>query len=527
MFIQRTHRKGKNKTYESVVLMENYREGKKVRHRTIANLTKWPQGLVCDLEKLLKGNKIATVSDLGLSLGKSFGALKVVVEVAKRLGIQQALGNTKQGKLALFQIAGRVISQGSRNYLANEWRKNQAVEELLRMGDFNEDSLYNNLDWLSEAQEDIERQIFQHRYGDRPVKEIFLYDVTSSYLEGTQNELAEYGYNRDKKKGKKQIVIGLLTDADGYPLTIEVFKGNTGDTKTVSAQLEKLHGVFGVERVVFVGDKGMVKSGQIDEIISDNYKWNYLTTITRQQIGTLLKKGVVQLSLFDDKVVEVAGEGGERYILRKNRHRAEEQRQNREARILYLQELVEKTNTYLEEHAKAKVDVAEKKVLQKAAQLKLTGMATIETSGRRISLGIDREKEKKDSELDGCYVVKTNTPAEILDAQTAHDRYKDLSLVEFAFRTMKTTLEEIRPVFVRKEKRTKGHVAIVMLAYMIIKHITDKTKKLGYTRKFVIECLDKIQYLEYEFQGQKTKIPPTNLTQPQIEILRALDIKIK
>ncbi len=232
--------------------------------------------------------------------GKSFGAIQTINNIAKRLGVLPALGNSKQAKLAMVQIAGRIIAQQSRNYIANQWVLNQDIEGVFNVSNFNEDSLYSNLDWLSKNQEQIEKKIFKHRYKTKEVKEIFLYDVTSSYFEGTKNELASYGYNRDKKKGKMQIVIGLMLDSHGYPLTIEVFQGNTSDTKTVSSQLEKLKENFGIERVIFVGDKGMIKSSQISEIISDQYKWNYLTTITKGQIKTLINQDILQIELFED-----------------------------------------------------------------------------------------------------------------------------------------------------------------------------------------------------------------------------------
>ena len=317
MFIQKIHKKTKTKTYTSVVLMENYREGKKVKHRIISNLSKWPKELIAGLDAILKGRKITTIDDLELSLGKSFGGILAVSEIAKRLGIKQALGNSKQAKLALFQIAGRIISQGSRNYLANQWAKSQAIEKIFKLNNFTEDPLYANLAWLSKNQRTIERKLYEYRNKRKPTKEIFLYDVTSSYLEGDKNELGAFGYNRDKKKGKKQIVIGLLTDKEGYPLSVEVFKGNTGDTKTVSSQLEKLKDNFGVERVIFVGDKGMVKSAQIEEITSSQYKWNYLTTITKQQIRTLLDENIIELELFDKDIIEVKAKGNTRYILRR------------------------------------------------------------------------------------------------------------------------------------------------------------------------------------------------------------------
>ena len=502
MYIQRIHKKTKNKTYTSVVLMENHREGKKVKHHIISNLSKWPDELVEGFDKLLKGERITTISDLQLSQGRSVGAIIAVSEIAKRLGIKQALGNSKQARLAMFQIAGRVISQGSRNYLANEWVKNQAVDEVFKISNFNEDSLYKNLDWISENQDTIEQRLFLYRNGNQKIKEIFLYDVTSSYFEGTKNELADYGYNRDKKKGKKQIVIGLLTDNLGYPISVEVFKGNTGDTQTVSNQLQKLKENFGVERVIFVGDKGMVRSSQIEEITSDSYKWNYLTTITKQQIETLIKKNIIQLELFDNEVIEVESEEGTRYILRRNPERAKELKINRQSKIDYIKEFAQEQSTYLNEHQKAEIDVALIKVEKRIAKFKLQKIVSGKLNGRNVDITIDIKEQEEQEKLDGCYVVKTNVPIKYLNAQTAHDRYKDLSKVEFAFRTMKTTLEKIRPIYVIKKERTKGHVFVAMLAYMIVKYITDTLSELNYTREFIFESLDKINYLEYIFEGK-------------------------
>ena len=528
MFIQRTTRKANNgKVYHSVVLLENYREGKRVRHRTIATLTKWPKHIVDDLEKLIKGKAVFSLDDLELSNGKSYGAIQVIKHIAEELGISQALGNTKQAKLAMVQIAGRIVAQQSRNYIANQWVKGQDIEGIFKVKNFNEDSLYANLDWLSKNQSQIEKKIFKHRHKDKPVKQIFLYDVTSSYFEGTQNELAEYGYNRDKKKGKKQIVVGLMLDSEGYPLTIEVFKGNTSDPKTVSSQLKKLKDIFGVERVIFVGDKGMVKSAQMEQIISDEYKWDYLTTITKSQIRTLINRNVLQLELFEDEVIEVQDSDGVRYIVRKNNHRAEQVANNRKERIERGKSFIESKNKYLEQHPKASVEVAQKKIEDKIAQLKLKGIISIKQDDRRFSISIDEAQIKEQAQLDGCYVVKTQVPKEELDTQAAHDRYKDLGLVEFAFRTMKTTLEEIRPIFVRKGDRTRGHVFVVMLAYMICKYLSDKIKPLGYTRKFAIESLDKIQYIEYEFKGRTLKTKTAKFPEHTGQILEVLGLTEK
>lgn len=527
MFIRRIHKKTKNKTYTTVYLTESYRENGKVKHRHISNLSKWPDEMINSLEKILKGEKITTVNDLQLSQGKSFGAIKVITEIAKRLGIKQSLGNSEQGKLALFQIAGRIITQGSRNYMANEWANLQAVKDIFDTPKFNHNDLYKNLIWLSKNQDKIEQKIFSHRNKNEQVKEIFLYDVTSSYLEGNKNELAEYGYNRDKKRGKKQIVIGLLTDKKGYPISVEVFRGNTGDTKTVSSQLKKLKENFGVERVVFVGDKGMVKSSQIDEIESDKYKWNYLTTITKQQIRTLISEKVIQLDLFSEEIIEVKTEDNIRYILRRNPYRAETLKQNRQSRIDSVISFISEQNTYLKEHKKAKLDVAVRKVNKKISKLKLNKIIELSEKDRVIIATVNTEAQIKAEELDGCYVVKTNVPSDDLDAQTAHDRYKDLADVESAFRTMKTSLEEIRPIYVRKTENTRGHVFVVMLAYMIIKYITDALSELNYSRKYIFESLDKINYLQYTHKGKIINIVPENLLECQKKIISGLNIKLK
>ena len=338
--------------------------------------------------------------------------------------------------------------------------------------------------------------------------------------------MAAYGYNRDKKKGKKQIVIGLLTDSEGYPVTVEVFKGNTSDTKTVSNQLQKLKDNFGAERVIFVGDKGMIKSAQIAEITSDRYKWNYLTTITKQQIRGLIDKGTIQLSLFDTDLVEVETEDHLRYILRRNPFRAEEIRENRQSKINHIMEFAAKQSLYLTEHKKAKTETAQRKVEEKIFKLKMNAILSVQSKERNIAISVDEEKKKREEELDGCYVVKTDVPKENLTAQTAHDRYKDLSKIESAFRTMKTTLEKIRPVFVRKEERTRGHVFVAMLAYMIVKQITDKLKKLNNTTQHTIESLDKIQYLEYQCEG-KTKTIIGNLLPHQQQIIDQLELKLR
>ena len=304
MHIQRVKSKQGNKIYEQILLRESYREpGAKssaVKKRTLINLTKYPPQIVKALELVLKHqgdlSVLAAMSDIELAQGPTVGAVFTLLEVARRLGIEKALGTHQNGKLALWQVIARAHSQGSRLSAVRLAKTTAAADVIGFEQGFCEDQLYENLTWLSENQEAIEKRLFAHRRGQNK-PELFLYDVTSSYLEGDHNELADWGYNRDKKRGKKQIVIGLLCDEEGEPVAVEVFTGNTADLQTFGAQVKKVAERFGCERVTFVGDRGMIKSAQIEDLESVDF--HFITAITKPQIRSLIKKGVFQLELFD------------------------------------------------------------------------------------------------------------------------------------------------------------------------------------------------------------------------------------
>jgi transposase len=237
-----------------------------------------------------------------------------VFDVVRRSGVVDALGSTRAGKLALWQIIARVIDQGSR-LSAGRLAGPHTSCGVLNLEKFNKDDLYKNLDWLCESQAGIEDRLFAKHNGkerNEYKQQLFLYDVTSSYLEGTENELAAFGYSRDGKKGKPQIVIGLLCDEAGIPLSIEVFKGNTKDPQTVGSQVSKVVKRFGGGEVTFVGDRGMIKSEQIEDLNKEGF--HYITAITKPQIKKLLKTGVIQMALFDQELAEVETTEGVRYV---------------------------------------------------------------------------------------------------------------------------------------------------------------------------------------------------------------------
>lgn len=457
------------KTNRRILLRNSYRLNGKVCHDTIANLTKCTDEEINALKLALKHksnlSELKNIKEeLQTEQGLCIGAVWLLKQIAKRLGVLKALGNSRESKLVQWLVMAALIEQGSRLSAVRLAKRHAACDILGIEKGFNEDDLYNAMDWLEGKQTEIEDNLFKFRYGTR-CPNFYLYDVTSSYFEGHQNELADYGYNRDKKQGKMQIVIGLMTDDDGHPICIEVFEGNTSDTKTVSNQIKKLAERFGAKEVTLVGDRGMLKTAQIEELTDEN-KFHYITAITKPQIEKMINKKIIQLDLFDEKLIEIE-EKGVRYVLHRNPVRAKEIEDARQSKLERLKKLIAKENKYLKEHSKAKPSVAEKHIINKADQLKVSKWLTITTSNRIISFEIDIVKKEKLSPLDGCYVIKTDLKKDIISTEKIHSRYKGLSVVENAFRTMKTALLEMRPIFVRKAGRTRAHVFIIMLAHMI------------------------------------------------------------
>lgn len=455
------------KTYRRTLLRNSYRKDGKVYHDTIGNLSKCTDQEIEALKFGLK-NK-AHLSKLQISdekvvtrQGLSIGAVWLLYQLAKKLGILKALGHCKEAKLALWMVISSVIGSVSR-LSAVRLAKSHAACDILGLEGFCEDDLYHSLDWLHEHQPMIEDRLFRSRYQNK-APNLFLYDVTSSYLEGDQNELADYGYNRDGKKGKKQIVVGLLTDDEGYPVSCEVFQGNTKDTATFKNQLDKVAQRFGVEKITFVGDRGMIKSAQIHDLSEEDYY--YIAALTKPQMEKSLKEGLFQTQLFDKTICEIM-DNGIRYILRCNPIRVKEIRDNRQSRLQSLERLCIKKTQYLAEHPRAKADVAERNINAVAVKLKIAKWATVCAEGRSFRVEVDRVELDKAEKLDGCYTIKSNIPVVVATKETIHDRYKDLAEVEWAFRTMKTTLLHIRGIYVRKANRTKAHVFTIMLAYML------------------------------------------------------------
>ena len=557
MYISRAFWTNKvGKTYESIWLRESYRDSDgKVKNRNILNLKDWPEEAIALLQTSLNTNKntpspargrphgsknkckfqksssveafFVRPEEIFIEQGPSIGALFTVYSIAQKLGIVSALGQDQQAKLALWQICARVIEQGSRLSAVRMANIHAAASVINFDEGFTENELYDNLAWLDENQERIENHLFEacsDKEGKKP--HLFLYDVTSSYLEGEKNEYAHFGYNRDKKKGKRQIVIGLLCDAKGMPVTVEIFDGNTQDVKTVSSQLEKISKRFGCCRVTFVGDRGMIKSTSLAEL--SELEFSYITGITKAQIETLIRQGVIEYGLFDTTLCEVE-QDGVRYIYRRNPQRAEEIEHTRENKKARVEKLLSDKNLYLAEHSKASCEKALKIVKEKIKALKLENWLSVsqsEDTSRELRLEVNEQKLEEQSRLDGCYVLKTDLPATAMIKEDVHARYKDLAYVERAFKEMKLEQLELRPLHVRRKSSTRAHVFVVMLAYMITRELGYLWKEIDLTVQEGLHSLSMLTVNHVKFPTGLVMAKVPQASEHNAKLLKAAGVEI-
>lgn len=510
------------------LLRQSFRDNGKVKHRTLANLSHCSEQEIQAIKLALKHkdnlSALGKVSKKAITLeqGLSVGAVLALQAIAKELGLDKALGHTHEGKLALWQVIARLIDQGSRLSAVRLAGSHAACDALGLEQSFNENDLYENLDWLCQNQSKIEQKLFQSLYPEQPPA-LYLYDVTSSYLEGDHNALAAWGYNRDGKKGKKQIVIGLLCDEAGRALSVEAFKGNTQDPRTVAAQIQKVAQRFGGEAVTFVGDRGMIKNKQIEDLTEEGF--HYITAITKPQIKTLLNRQVLQMELFEETIAQVQDDQI-RYILRKNPIRAEEIASNRRSKLEKVNALIEQKNDYLQEHPRASGCVALREVNALAKKLKIHSWIEVSEQERSIALQMNQEALAQEAQLDGCYALKTDLKETQASKHCIHERYKDLAYVEKAFRCCKTVELEMRPIHVRLESRTRGHAFVVMLAYRIAQHLANCWQHFNITVQEGIDQLSSLCATDLTIDAY-TRCSLIPKPRPQVQkLLKAANIKL-
>jgi len=502
MFITEVRSKGKTgKTYVSILLRESIHVGSRIQSKTLAVLTRLPAHVLAAVRRAIAQPQaslaeVATASQGSLQPrnAESFGAVWTVDKIATRLGIKATLGVTRAAELGYWQVLGRVLRPGTSLLAMVRLAATCAAAALLGWRRaFTEDDLYANGAWLEGRHAVIERRLWEQR-PDRPKNQLFLYDVTSSYLEGLYNALAAWGFSRDGKKGKKQVVVGLLTDAQGEPVSTQVYRGNTRDLQTFGGQVAKLRKQWGCEGVTLVGDRGMIRGDQ--KAAARKAGFHFISALTKPQIEKLLKDKVLQMELFDEPVSEVMGEDGRRYVLRRNPVRQQEMAQSREQKRQAVEQALRQANAYLAQHPRAKVATQRRHLAAKLERWGIDDWLQLQVKKGRLRLKLDRSALEAQAKLDGCYVIETDLQTGQADAQTVHDRYKDLSQVERDFRTLKSGHLDFRPWFVCGEENTQAHALTAMLALKVRRHLEQAWWPLEVTVEEGLRELEQLCVIE-------------------------------
>jgi transposase len=455
-------------------LREGWREGKKVCKRTLANLSDWPAQKVTALRRVLKDEPLVS-PDEAFAIERSWphGHVEAVRETMRRIGLDTLIGakRSRERDLVLAMIAERLIAPCSKLATTRLWHSTTLAQHL-EVEDADEDELYAAMDWLLARQSRIETKLAARHLGEG---QQVLYDVSSSYYEGHTCALVQFGHSRDGKRGKPIVVYGVLTDVQGRPVAVEVYPGNTGDPRTVTDQVAKLKGRFGLGRVVLVGDRGMLTQTQI-EVLKTHPGIGWISALRSEKVRQLADEKHLQLSLFDKKnlaEIRSAAFPEERLIACFNPLLAEERRRKRD-------ELLAATETRL---AKISAQVARRtQTPLSAAQIgqKVGKVINRHKVGKHFAVSIADGQFRftrrtdaiaRETELDGLYVIRTSEPEQALSAQDIVRSYKNLAQVERAFRTLKGMELRIRPIHHRDEARVRAHIFLCLLAYYVEWHM--------------------------------------------------------
>ena len=473
-----TRRKYKDRVYESHLLRRTYREDGKVKHETLGNISHLPSHVIELIRRSLKGEVLVSAQEhLECTRSLPHGHVSAVLGTLRRIGLDKLIAkkSCRERELVLAMVTARILNAGSKLALSRELATATAkssLGEILGVSDAGEDELYEALDWLLSRQAKIEEALAQKHLDNTLV----LYDVTSSYFEGRTCPLARRGYSRDGKRGKLQIVIGLLCNRHGLPVAVEVFAGDCGDPKTVASQVAKLRDRVGLERVILVGDRGMITDARIREDLDPVAGLGWITSLRAPALRKLAQKGSLRQSLFDETdLAEISCEdfAGQRLIVCRNPLLGEERTRKREALLAATEAELAKISAAIQRRTRplrgvANIGLAVGEVKNK---YKVAKHFTLEITEDSFVYARKTEQIAVEASLDGIYVVRTNVPEQEFTASEAVGAYKSLSLVERAFRTLKTTDLKIRPIHHRLEGRVRAHVLLCMLAYHVEWHM--------------------------------------------------------
>jgi transposase len=476
-----TSRKYKGKVYRTHLLRRTFRVGRQVKHETLGNISHLADSLIDIIRRSLAGETFLPASEaFEIQQSLPHGHVEAVLGTIRQLGLENLIGSKRcrQRDLVVGMIAERLLHPGSKLATTRSWRNTTLAEELA-VADAGEDELYEALDWLLARQGRIEKKLARQHWREGSV---VLYDITSSYYEGHCCPLAKFGHNRDGKKDRPIIVYGVLTDADGRPVTVEVYEGNTGDPTTVPDQVEKLQERFGLKRVVLVGDRGMLTDTQIGKL-KEHPGLGWVSALKAEAIRELSDSGALQLSLFDEQqLAEIRSPdyAGERLVACYNPLLAEERTRKRE-------ELLQATEKELTRIGK-QVSRRTKTLLKKdEIALKVGAVRNRFKVGKHFELTIEdglfawsrrEETIRREAELDGIYVIRTSETGASWSAADTVRRYKSLAQVERAFRTLKGIDLRVRPIFHRTADHVRAHIFLCLLAYYIEWHMRQSLAPL-------------------------------------------------
>ena len=466
-----TRRHYKGRVYETTLLRRSYREGGKVRHETLGNLSHLPAETIELIRRSLRGERLVPAEEaLRIERSLPHGHVAAVLGTARKLGLERLLGRerSRERDLALALVCQRLLRPGSKLSATRQFGLSTLAEELDVEG-ASEAELLAAMDWLLARQERIEAALARRHLSEGG---FVLYDLSSSYLEGRKCPLAALGYPRDGKRGKLQISYGLTCSPEGRPVAVEVFDGKTHDDKTLPSALERIRQRFGIERVVVCGDRGMITEANIEVLKQHGFDW--ITALRAPQVQALVETDALQLSLFDERhLAEIASERypGERLVVCRNPHVARERARKREALVTATEQELAKVRASVDNprgrlHGKAAGLIGERagRVVNRYKVAKHFRL-TIEDG--RFDYQRNEQAIGEEAALDGFYVLRTSVGADALTSQAVVRAYKLLAHAERAFRAMKSPELEIRPLHHRLEERVRAHVFLCMLAYAV------------------------------------------------------------
>jgi len=463
----------------AILLREGYRDGGKVKNRTLANLSHWPPAKVDLLRRVLRDEPLAPSTTLFEVLSsRHHGHVEAVRSAMHRLGFDALIAArpSRERDLVVAMVAARILEPDSK-LATTRWWQTTTLPTALGVRDADEDALYEAMDWLLARQVRIEQKLAARhlRAGG-----LVLYDLTSSYFEGTTCPLAAFGHNRDGKKGKLQVNYGLLADGRGCPVAVSVFQGNTGDPPTLLPAVQQVRERFGIETLVIVGDRGMISQTQITALQTlEGVDW--ITALKTGAIRDLMADGHLQLGLFDERnLFELTHPDfpGERLVACRNPELAKLRTHKRQALLEATVTELEKVRAMVARGTLKGRDAIGVRVGKVVNKYKVAKHFQLEIHDDRFAFQIDAARVAAEAALDGIYVIRTSVPAARLDATDAVRHYKQLSDVERAFRALKTIDLKVRPIRHRLEERVRAHIFLCMLAYYVEWHMREAWRPL-------------------------------------------------